>query len=79
MNLFVAFEKFNDYVIDRNSKGLKERRETYDIITEYLSSSPECVEVLDVISDKEVYLKPEVGNCCFIGFWAIPRIRSTRG
>lgn len=58
--VFTAFERFNDYVQQYNSKSEKDRRQTVDLVSSYLTSSPELNEIFAVVGDKDIYSKPEV-------------------
>ena len=59
---FSAFEKFNQYVSEYNTKTPKEKRASYDLVLEYLVSSPQCVEIFDLMTNKDIYMKPEVSG-----------------
>ncbi|KAF6041647.1 URB1 [Bugula neritina] len=56
----VAFERFNSYVKEFEQRSEKEQRTSYDLIAEYLVSSPECKEIFNVISNKDLYSKFEI-------------------
>jgi len=59
-----AFERFNSYVKEFGQRSEKEQRTSYDLIAEYLVSSPECKEIFNVISNKDLYSKFEVDYDC---------------
>ena len=63
-NVFVfivaGFERFNTEAAAYSALTQKEKNRSYDLIYEYLRSSPECTEIFNVLSDKEIYYKPEV-------------------
>lgn len=61
--VIAALERFNEFVACYEEKSPKEKKTSYNLLLEYLITSPECVEIFDFIADKEVYFKPEVRTC----------------
>lgn len=49
----------------------KEKSRSYDLIDQYLRSSPECSEILLAVSDKDIYYKPEVFKESVLGYLSL--------
>lgn len=47
---------------NHETKTAKEKKASYNLLLEYLVSSPQCVEIFDLINDKDIYFQPEVSN-----------------